>query len=209
MDHVFPRSLYVQLPQQALTVPACGACQAATSPDEDYLRGFIASTSYRHDTARELWPRIRRSLLRDRRAQAAFMNSLRKVDVHSAGGLYLGTVDGLEADATRINRALGKIVRGLWCAETSGNVMPADQLTWAFASATPLGPRLPEKTADAICKLPLRRAGREVDYRFALMGGDRLTTLSWMDFYGCIMFAVSTRPASTADDGAADEKPGP
>ena len=193
MDHVFPQSLYVRLPKNALTVPACLACQAATQPDEVYFREFVASGAYRHETARELWQRIRRSLRRDRKAAASFHGSMRKAAVHTEAGIYLGTVDTLHADPDRINRALEKIVRGLWCAETGGGVMPADEVAWGFAYAGPLGQRLPEAVAAVVRQLPDRTAGREVHYRFHIAPEEPRTVLAWLLLYDSAMFAISTR----------------
>lgn len=111
-DHVFPRSLYTRLPDPGLTVPACRRCQTLTQPDEDYFREFVASISYsRHETARDLWLAIRRSFRYDPRRGRAFLDAVRQLDVHSDGGIYLGSVDILEGDHERINRALKKIVR--------------------------------------------------------------------------------------------------
>jgi hypothetical protein len=194
MDHVFPQQLYVQLPEQALTVPACMPCQTATRLDEDYFRDFIVSSSHRNETARELWERVRRAMRRDPRRGQAFLAGVSRADVFSQGGVFLGTIDALEGDSERVSHALCKIVRGLWLLET-GAVMPFDEISWGFKYVSPVsGAKFPEPVADAIRKLPIRYAGPDIAFRFTVFEYDPRLSLTWMDFYGSIMFAVSTRP---------------
>lgn len=196
-DHVFPKSLYVQLPDPGLTVPACSTCQGQTRPDEDRFRDFVTSTSYHHETAREVWPRIRRSFRRQPRRGQQFLNAVRRLEVHSASGIYLGSVDVLEGDREPINRTLRKIVRGLWNCETGG-VMPADDLRWHFEQLRPGQLELPDVVIGVLRSTPHRSAGPEVEYRFAVDSTDSRLTITWMRFYGAHRFLVSTSLAEVS-----------
>jgi len=192
MDHVFPRSLYDRLPNPAVTVPACVTCQGETRSHEDAFRDFVVGSSYRHDAARTLWPRVRRSLRYNRARGEALVASIRRVEVRTRTGLILGAIDTFRVDPAPINEALNKIVRGLWYRDI-GYVFPAESVRWGYAYATPVSEPLPDAFGAAMRSLPIRYAGPEVAYRFTAMPEDNRVSLTWIA-YGDAMFGVSTFP---------------
>lgn len=81
--------------------------------------------------------------------------------MYSEGGMFLGTVDSIEADRGRINFVLTKIAKGLWLLET-GFVLADEGVKWTFDYASPVSERLPEVVEDIVRKLPIRYAGPDV-----------------------------------------------
>ena len=109
---------------------------------------------------------ILRSFDRNPAERRTFAAAMRRMDVHSQGGLNLGRLVGPEGDQDRFGNVLRKIVRGLFCVETS-SVMPSD-LRWGFEQVTPQSPKVPDETRDLIRSMPLRTVGTEVRYKFGI-----------------------------------------
>jgi hypothetical protein len=194
-DHVFPRSLFTTpRPSPSPTVPACRACQQRTAPDEVYFRNFIAGGAYQHPTARALWDgQIVRSFGYDPSARKTLADALRRFDVRSKRGIFLGSIVGVEGDRDGIGNVLRKIVRGLFYLE-SRNVMPHD-VSWHFEQVSPLNAEpVPDVTGDLIRTMPLRTVGTEVKYKFALAPEDPRLTLAWLAFYDRTMLIAGTLP---------------
>lgn len=194
-DHVFPKSLFTSpRPDPLPTVPACRACQDLTQHDEEYFRTFVAGGSYGHETGRALWEgTIRRSFDRDPAQRRALADAIRRMDLESPSGLYLGTMAGVDGDQERIGRVLRKIVRGLYYDKTGGSVMPTD-LKWRFEQVSLLSTPLPDVALDLIRGMPLQRVGDEVRYKMGFTPKDPRLTISWMAFYDTMMFVVWTLP---------------
>jgi len=135
---------------------------------------------------------ILRSFDRNPAERRTFAAAMRRMDVHSQGDLHLGRLVGLEGDQDRFGNVLRKIVRGLFCVETS-SVMPSD-LRWGFEQVTPQSPKVPDETRDLIRSMPLRTVGTEVRYKFGIAPGEPRPTLAWLAFYDRTMFLIHTLP---------------
>jgi hypothetical protein len=193
-DHIFPKSLFTKpRPNPSPTVPACQACQQRTRPHEDYFRTIVAGGAYPHPTARALWDGpIIRSFGHKPADRQTLADALRRVDLRSKGGIYLGSLVGVEGDQEHIGIVLRKIVQGLSYRETR-TAMPAD-VRWSFEQVSPLNPDPPDITRDLIRGMPLRTVGTEVRYKFAMAPEDPRLTLAWLAFYDRTMFIVGTLP---------------
>lgn len=110
-DHIFPKSLWSPpYPEGALTAPACHDCQKRLAPDETYFRTAVAASGAGSDLgARKLWEgKVIRSVDRDPRPRERLAAALKRIDWHTRGGLYLGTLVGLDGDPERIGNVLQK-----------------------------------------------------------------------------------------------------
>jgi hypothetical protein len=119
-DHVIPQGLFEQAPPTGyIKVPACYACNNSLSRDEEYfLVAVLSEATATSATANRVLDRLSEDHRTGRRRRTglalALLEKVRPVDVHSPGGIYLGTAQGLELDIHRVNRVLEKIVRGLY-----------------------------------------------------------------------------------------------
>lgn len=114
-DHVFQSSLFAKPRPPLITVPACSQHNRLFSLDEEYFRDFILSGSYTHPEGQRLWSHKTRPTLRLKPSYRAMLaRSIRKVEVRTAAGFFLGTLDQVVGDAARIDRVLRKTIRGLY-----------------------------------------------------------------------------------------------
>jgi len=119
-DHVIPEGLFEQAPPTGyIKVPACYACNNSFSRDEEYfLVAVLSEATATSTTANRVLDRLAEDHRTGRRRRTglavALLEKVRPVDVHSPGGIYLGSAEGLELDTQRVNRVLEKIVRGLY-----------------------------------------------------------------------------------------------
>lgn len=113
-EHVFGRLMFpIPRPENLLTAPAHRSCNQGFQSDEEYFRTFALS-GLPNEAARILWEGpVRRSFNRQPAFQARLASQIGREDIHSRGGIYLGSVETFQAEADRINRVLAKHVRGL------------------------------------------------------------------------------------------------
>lgn len=191
-DHVFPAALFVNpRPNNLITVPACRACNADLQKDEQYFRFFILlGRNYYNPAARRLWnegmrPYIRRSP----RFAATLVKDIRRVEVRTPKGLYLGQVDTHPADEARIDRVIEKIVRGLYYHRTReplGDVQFTIRLFDRVAA--------PEDVRNLVLAFPLEAVGQTVSYRFGYAKDDPRHTVTATRFYESGIFVALTNP---------------
>jgi hypothetical protein len=115
-DHVFPKGLFAQpRPSTLITVPACSVHNRAFSMDEIYFRDFVLASCYSHPEARKLWQtRTRSRLYRNPSYRAMLAARIRRLELRTPRGFFLGAVDALLGDMQRINNVLRKAARGLY-----------------------------------------------------------------------------------------------
>jgi hypothetical protein len=117
-DHVFPRNLFPEpMPPDVspITVPACDRHNGAFSQDEEYFRDFVVGASYSHPDAREIWDaKSVRAFQRSPKYRDMLARDLHDVDYTTRGGIFLGKVSVMTAQAERIQVVLRKIVTGLY-----------------------------------------------------------------------------------------------
>ena len=137
-DHVPPKCLFGERgdrPNNLITVPACDQCNMKASGDDEYLRlTFVANIdASRHPIANSLLKPVSRSLQRPQAAGFArsFFASISTVDAYTRGGLYMGRFRGFRYDYPRIERAMQKIIRGLY-REEYGKCLPRTHAVSVF-----------------------------------------------------------------------------
>lgn len=119
-DHVVPEGFFEEAPENGyIKVPACYSCNNRISRDEEYfLVAILAEATEHSETANRVLDRLGRDHRSGRRRRTglaiALLEKVRSVSAYGAGGIYLGTAQGVELDTDRINRVLEKILRGLY-----------------------------------------------------------------------------------------------
>lgn len=194
-DHVFPQCLFARpLPQDMLTAPACGDCQQLLQPDEEIFRNFVVAGSYGDATARALWEtKVTGSFANSPGLRTTFIKSVDTMEWKSSGGIILGDVTVVEADRDRTENVLRKIVRGLYFLDSGGDVMPSG-LRHHVEQVSPMSKPLPKSVMDIYQGIDIRTVGDVVRFKFQIVAEEPRMTISWMAFYGRMMFIVWTRP---------------
>lgn len=133
-DHVLPECLFVApRPNNLLTLPAHYTCH--NQLQEEYFRNIVAWLgSDNSHIANTLWHgKIARSLQRNRPLQYSLRVSLlKKVNLVSSGGIWLGTAPGIRVDRDRFYPTLEKILRGLYRHHIGRYLPPDTMLNWAI-----------------------------------------------------------------------------
>ena len=119
-DHIPPLGVFPEpRPTDLITVPACCACNHDRSLHDEYFRLMVAAGS--RDSPQSIAVLHQRIIPRVRETPALiveFMRSVQRLDVHSAGGIYLGRASAFSFDRPRIQVVIDKIVRGLFLKHT-------------------------------------------------------------------------------------------
>lgn len=203
---MFPKCLFVPpLPQDMITAPACEACQQAIQPDEEVFRNFVAAGSYGDETARALWEgKVAGSFKNSPGLRTTFVDSIKTIEWKSPGGVILGDVTVVEADKDRTENVIRKMVRGLFYKDSGGQVMPFD-VSSRIEQVTPMTEPLPRQVMDIYDRIELRTVGDDVRYKFQIVDSEPRMTVSWMAFYGRMMFIALTWPRGIALPAPAGE----
>lgn len=133
-DHVIPECLFAPpLPNNLLTLPAHYRCH--NKLQEEYFRNIAAGLGSESSSTANilLESKVARSVQRNRPLQDSLRTSLlRKIDLVSPGGIWLGSAPGIQVDRNRFYPTLEKIVRGLYRHHTS-RYLPVDTtFNWAI-----------------------------------------------------------------------------
>jgi hypothetical protein len=115
-DHVPPKKLFIQpRPTNLITVPACSACNASFSEDDEYFRFAMVTPSFEHPSGRKLWQQsiVPSTFKRHPDLIREMVKRVRTFEVKSTWGLYLGKAQAIPFEWRRINRVLRRITRGL------------------------------------------------------------------------------------------------
>lgn len=196
-DHVFPRNLFAQpRPSALITVPACRPHNRIFSLDEEYFRDFVLSSSYGHPEARRLWNTTTRRALRSKPSYRAMLSAqIRRLEIKTKGGVFLGIVDALIGDAPRINRVLRKMTRGLYYDTYSEPLGPISLTVDQVRFDRPLLP-----AAVAIVRgLPPRIEVGHVKYQFARSPDEPGAVAGWLTFFDRVRFIVIGMPSEHDD----------
>lgn len=196
-DHVFPKSLFFPpRPENLITVPACETHNRMFSLEEEYFREFVLASSYSHPEARQLWETRTRSALSRKPAYRAMLAAqIRKLEIRTAGGVFLGTLDALIADAPRINAMLRKIVRGIYYHLYNE---PLGPISLTVEQVRP-DRSLPPGAIAVLRGLPSRSEVGHVVYRFAQAPDMPGAVAGWITFFGHVAFFVIGVPSELDD----------
>jgi hypothetical protein len=82
---------------------------------EEYFRDFVVGSSYSHPEARRLWQtKTRLTIGRKPSYRAMLAGQIRRLELRTARGVFLGVLDVLLGDITRVKYVLRKVARGLY-----------------------------------------------------------------------------------------------
>lgn len=126
-DHVPPKSLFPDPKPSNLIpgLPCCKKCNRSYSMDEEYLRDNLALTARPSSTVEQLWKKTKRSCLRRPAKLMSINKRIRRLNLVTEKGIYVGTSPGLEFSKSRTDRVIRKIIKGLFFYHTAGRVIPS------------------------------------------------------------------------------------
>lgn len=189
IEHVVPASLFVRKKKAKglITLPAHKSCNSGFSLDDEHFRLCVAALSVPHDAAaKKVWdgPTMRgfhRSEMPGLKMD--ILNSLHPVEVHTEGGLYLGTAEMLLREPGRILGVVNRISRGLY-AKRTGNVLAEDfpvSSDWIDPNAA--------VPVFKLLNMTLLSVGEgEFCYAWGHLREDEQEGLFWMIFYNTVHF---------------------
>jgi hypothetical protein len=130
-DHVPPRNLFAKpRPDNLIRVPSCKECHGQNkqvSQDDEYFRNMLAMREdiFDHPDIKQILPRVLKSLARPDKVKSAksIYRTMRKVDVRTRLGLYLGTKIAYNVNLARLDNVARRIVKGLFFHE-KGHRLP-------------------------------------------------------------------------------------
>lgn len=120
-DHVPPLGFLTKpYTPNLITVPSCVKCNNSYSDDEEYARLVFSSSRDYFETNElgiKLWnQKAKRTLAKNRKITNEIYHSFKKIDLYF-GKIYLKSVPGFHPNYSRIERVVGKIVKGLFYIE--------------------------------------------------------------------------------------------
>jgi hypothetical protein len=181
---VFTRSLFPQpRPDNLITAPAHRACNGSYQLDEEYFRVFALS-GLPNEAARSLWEGpVRRSFKRQPAFRDRIVSQIRRLDVRSPAGLYLGSVDAIQAERERLDRVIRKFTRGL-AFHHLGLLLLGNSFVEPYLLFWPGAPPLPDETLAIIRGLGATvRLGESVAYRVGQAADEPAVSVWLLQFY--------------------------
>lgn len=203
-DHVPPQCLFPKPRPRLIKVPACKACHAPTSKDDEYfrMRICISAEGGDHPDAKNNFEPIFRALQRPEFQGMAktLIKDSREVWLRTASGIYVEKTLAFSVDLTRIFRVVERTVRGLFFEETGRRLDPAyDVMVHSNDTLSGQDPAsLQELTRVILAPLANRPAtviGNEVFvYRYAITADDPNVSAWALTFYRNVPFLALTAP---------------
>jgi len=92
--------------------------------DEEYFRDNLTLTARPTPAVKQLWKKTRRSCLRRPAKLMSINKRIRRLNLVTEKGVYVGTSPGLEFSKPRTDRVIKKIIKGLFFHHT-GRVIPS------------------------------------------------------------------------------------
>lgn len=112
-EHVPPRSLFLEMPEQYLTVPACDDCNNSTKLADDDLRVYMSSSSRTEEALTIYRKKVRRRFQERPATRARFRQQLAEFETILPG---IGRVmlPALKGDPDRFRASTEKMVRAFY-----------------------------------------------------------------------------------------------
>lgn len=196
-DHVPPKAFFPRpRPSNLKTVPACFACNNATSHDEEYfLASLMFSDAGTTEPGRRLWSeKLHRMYSKNLGLRRTIGRGLHPVQLRTPAGIYLGRRMALDVQESRLEAVAIKIVRGLHYLET-GTAAPAD---WDIDCMLLRERKHFEAVAQHNHMLsPGEYSWEEVfQYRRGIVAGEPLKSIWLLWFWRSHSFWVTSQPAA-------------
>lgn len=204
-DHVPPKALFPKPRPPLITVPACPACHAPTSADDEYFlqRLCLSEEGGEHPAAKQNVDAIMRSLGRPEAPglRGKLLKDTHTVRLMTPSGLYLGKSLAFHIDLERMFRVVSRTVRGLYFEETERRLENGYDV--AVHSNETLTHQEPDLLAEftrtilePLASLPPRVIGDNVFiYRHGITKEDPNLSVWALTFYGKVSFVALTGPA--------------
>jgi len=180
------------LPRTAdlITVPACLPCNQIATLDDEYLRLVFTVGSSEDSAAQEVLDRhVLPRLSKQQGFLRAFLRGgIPRVEVRSPGGVLLGHSPGFLINRPRLQRCIGKIVRGLFY-HHYGRPLPLRYLVEDYR----MDPNFPDEFKREIARLPLIEIGGGVfGYRFLVSPDEPEIGFWFLMFYRSRLITTQT-----------------
>lgn len=211
VDHIPPKNLFPDpKPSNLITVPCCLQCNQKASKDDEYFRTVITMRDdiAEHPEAVRVLPAVQKGLRRPkaRGFRKAFLSALRKAEIRTPGGLYLGKTTVLAVDFVRLERVASRIVQGLFYHE-KGKRLPEQYEAvayapskWAFSRNEEVTHQLVELVT-YVSSQPLTAIGDGVfSYKFCSCDEDDNAIVCVLIFYEGITFVGMTMPKTGLEE---------
>jgi hypothetical protein len=202
-DHIPPKNFFPDpKPSNLITVPCCLRCNQKAAKDDEYFRTVITmreDIAEHHEAVRVL-PAVQRGLRRPGGFRKTFLAALRKAEIRTPGGLYLGNTTVLSVDFVRLERVASRIIQGLFYYEKGARLPEQYEAVtyapskWAFRRNEEVNNQLVELVTYA-CSQPLKAIGDGVfSYKFCVCDEDDNSIVWVLIFYEGITFVGMTMP---------------
>jgi hypothetical protein len=198
-DHIPPKNLFAKpRPNNLLTVPSCKSCNEGFHLDDDYLQMIMQTYIKTSEHTESL--KIKQKFIRSihRKESVGFRQSILTntswIEINTEGGIYLGNALELNADWSRIERVIKRIVKGLFYLK-NGIILSSDYVL----EVSPISTRTKEDMAEVKqTLLPLEMQNETIigdnvfSYRVIFHEGNIHQTAWLLIFYGNFPFLCTT-----------------
>jgi hypothetical protein len=204
-DHIPPKNLFAEpRPGNLITVPSCIECNRNLSKDDEYFQQklVLRHDVYDHPDVQRILPTFWRGMRRANNIgfRTALLQNIRRVDVVSPGGIYLGARKGYNVELDRLNRVAVRITKGLFF-HVKGFRLPDTYEVHAYSDED-----LQKQSQDALTNLkdavirpltsasPITIGSGVFAYRFLCTTEDPNSTAWLLLFYERVAFLCLTFP---------------
>lgn len=103
-------------PSELVAVPACSACNTMFQPVENYIRSILMfSNAGSSDAGKKLWDqKLKRTFQKDLGLRKLMSCILHPIQTFTPEGLYAGQRLAINADWSRVDQFITKLIKGLY-----------------------------------------------------------------------------------------------
>lgn len=190
-DHIPPKTLFPKpRPSNLITVPCCENCNSSFSLDDEYIQVMFSMRIdvHKKETVQKNWDKILRGLKRKESAgfYKSIMSSIKKRDVNTKDGIYLGKISTYDINIERIKNVSDRVIQGLYF-KVTGNRIPKE---YDYLSTIYSQDDKDEQIAkvfhmfiNALAPEKENKIGDVFSYRFKKMDFDSNTILFYFSIY--------------------------
>jgi hypothetical protein len=178
------------MPSNLITVPSCKYCNEDASLDEEYFRACVLATkSNDHPEGRAVWKsRVVTGLVNRPSLLRLIRSQIRQTAVHTPAGIYLGDYPTLDVDASRLERVIAKVVKGLYFHHVG---KPLGDVAMHITTEPNGEKRALAVTSELLAGRPgARLADGTFTYRFGIAEDKETASIWWLLFYDTALFTV-------------------